>query len=294
MPGLYRCPLYGFLGLFFIYPSLLPALEAVVGPGETWMVSFANYLFAIFGAALFLTLIPAIRRGGDYARDNGTPWKWPWFPWVVFGILALAVGVRSYLLGLSFYPAWRSGSPFMPYFLTPLILALGVLILEAGIRSGRSTLVRGALLAPVLGVLFCLFGKPAGRLPADFLEVYMGILGPPVLLGAVLAFGFYAYAWFRHVKEAEAGLVFALLALSTIGDRTLSPATLAVPRMLPLAAIASPPVLAGDQKPLFLACPGRLDGGCCCGGLRTEGNRLQRVRRGRAGAPGGGGAAGRG
>ena len=36
--------------------------------------------FAPAAGLVFLTLIPAIRRGREYLRDNGSPWPWPFYP----------------------------------------------------------------------------------------------------------------------------------------------------------------------------------------------------------------------
>src|SRR5262249_14735447 len=86
------------------------------------------------------TLLPAVRRGGDYVRDNGSPWPWPLYPWALFGLLALAVPGRAFLLCWSFHlldGTDRDASIFGAYFLLPFGLALAVLLLEAVLSSGR-------------------------------------------------------------------------------------------------------------------------------------------------------------
>ena len=59
--------------------------------------------FAPAAGLVFLTLIPAIRRGRDYLLDNGSPWPWPFYPWSVFVFLAVAVCGRAFLLCFSYH-----------------------------------------------------------------------------------------------------------------------------------------------------------------------------------------------
>lgn len=237
LPDLYRLPFYGFLGLFFVYPFLIPVVEWAAGPSNTSAVSWVIYLFPGVAGILFLSLIPAIRRGSSYVRDNGTPWSWPWFPWTIFGVLALAVGLRSYMLGMSFFPFKMAGCPFMPFFLTPLVMALGLLVLEAGVCSDSTKLRVTGLVVPVVGMLLSVVGEPAGEMPVD-LQTYMSVAGPPFLLAAVMACAYYAYAWIREVPGAEAGLYVVLVALSVTSGTTLNPLTMEAPRLTPLLGIA--------------------------------------------------------
>jgi len=82
-------------------------------------LTWGLFLFPVFTGGAFLSLIPAIRRGKDYVADNGTPWQWPWFPWTLFGLLAAAACVRSYLL---------------PYLLAVLAASLLVSVIVAAYR----------------------------------------------------------------------------------------------------------------------------------------------------------------
>ena len=54
--------------------------------------------FSAGAGLVFLTLLPAVRRGSDYVRANGSPWSWPLYPWALFSILAFAVPGRAFLL----------------------------------------------------------------------------------------------------------------------------------------------------------------------------------------------------
>src|SRR4051794_32663857 len=88
LPAGFRVPYYLLLGLFFLYPiALSPFLRNPDGAGLQW----ALFGFSPLAGLLSLSLLPAIRRGPGYVRDNGSPWTWPLYPWVLFGLLGLAV-----------------------------------------------------------------------------------------------------------------------------------------------------------------------------------------------------------
>ncbi|HEY2252827.1 MAG TPA: hypothetical protein VGH74_17265, partial [Planctomycetaceae bacterium] len=123
LPVLYRVPYHLFLILLFLYP-----LAIVTGLGsDTGTAVWRIYLFSPATAALLVTLVPAIRRGPQYVTDTGTPWRWPWFPWSLFGFLTICAGLRAYALTLSFDTvlmqrldeAMRLESAFGLYFLVP-------------------------------------------------------------------------------------------------------------------------------------------------------------------------------
>jgi competence protein ComGC len=196
------------------------------------------YLFPLASGAVSLLLVPAIRRGAAYAEGNGTPWGWPWFPWILFGVLAACAGVRSYWLTLSFYPAEGMLSPFGAYFLVPMVLALAVLLLEAGLVTKRGWLrVAGvALPAPALAMIFP--GGGGGEVREQFVRLIAWTATSPALLGATLVLVFYVYAWLRRQRLAEAGVVIALAVVSVVGDETTGLHSLVSPRLLPLAALA--------------------------------------------------------
>ena len=91
LPVRFRAPYYLILSLFFLYPlALRPFLADPHGEALLWGL----FGFSPIAGLLFLTLLPAIHRGPDYVRDNGSPWRWPLYPWVLFGVLALAVPAR--------------------------------------------------------------------------------------------------------------------------------------------------------------------------------------------------------
>lgn len=73
MPAAFRGPYHLALGLFFLYPAALtPLLDRPRGEALAW----ALFGFTPAASLVALTLIPAARRGRDYVRDNGSPWRW--------------------------------------------------------------------------------------------------------------------------------------------------------------------------------------------------------------------------
>src|SRR5207237_4109870 len=112
--------------------------------------------FSSVAGLVFLTLLPAARRGPGYAADNGSPWRWPLYPWVLFGLLGLAVPARAFLLCWSMHLLEGSDIDrliFGPYFVVPFGLAAAVLLLEIGLASARAMVIRVALAAPVVLVV---------------------------------------------------------------------------------------------------------------------------------------------
>ena len=174
---------------------------------------------------LSLSLIPAIRKGSAYLSENGTPWKWPLYPWTVFGFLAVAVVGRSYYLSISFDEASGSlaamYSAFGLYHLIPLALGVLLVVLEIGIvernESIRKNVLILAALTPVLAIPFRLYDPTYTQFHAEFSRtlaapLFLSVLGPSCL--------FFVYAWLRGVREAEAGIVVMLLLSSVVGPGT--------------------------------------------------------------------------
>ncbi len=233
---LFRMAYYAVLALFFGYPVFLRCLLPLTDE-ETVLMGIAA--FPLVAAAAFLTLLPAARRASAYTRDNGTPWRWPWFPWVPFVILWLGAGVRSYYLTLSFHGVAGMDSIFGAYFLVPLVFAAAVVMLETGIASRRRWLQPVALALPLLSIAMAFPGAAKQPGPyAEFMQVFLVAFGSPALITALGAVAFYIYAGVRRCQFAIAGLVLALAALSVIGGATVDLSTLRPPRWSPLVLAA--------------------------------------------------------
>ena len=240
LPACFRVPYYLILSLFFLYPLALRRL-ADEPHGEA--VLWGLFGFATAAGLVFLTLLPAARRGADAVRDNGSPWDWPLYPWVLFGLLACAVPARAFLLCWSMHLLGAYGGldrlVIGPYFLVPFGLALTVLLLEIGLASGRRGVVWAALAAPAGLVVLAGVGHRAEPLYQDFLSLFATRLGgSPLFLTRLATVGFYVYAALRRVPLAVEALTAALASLAFVGPETVRLTDHAVPQPLPLLAAA--------------------------------------------------------
>lgn len=234
LPVRFRLPLHGMLALIFLYPLWL-----VPAPNEqsTLNISWRVYLFSPAAALAILSLLPAVRRGAEYVRDNGSPWAWPSFPWAIFGLLVAGLGLRGYVLSLSFDPVVSLGlaeamqlkTAFGAYFLVPILMAVAVVLLELGIVARSERAQRIALGIP-FGCVLLSFPLGESSVPyTEFLENYMRVFASPVLMSAIAAAAFFAVAFVRRVRCAEAALVASGLVAAVVGPGTVGIGTLTPP-----------------------------------------------------------------
>lgn len=223
LPALFRVPYYLILALFFLYPiALAPRLRDPASPTLQWML----FGFSAVAGLLFLTLLPAVRRGARYLAHNGSPWPFPLYPWTLFGLLAAAVCGRAFYLCISFHFVGLVDRPdriFAPYFLVPFLMALGLLLLEGGIVARRERTQRAAMLLmgglPVLATL----GYRHDPVFQGFLNLFVTTLGGTPLFLSLTAVTFvYAYAALRRVPLATTGLTCGLLALAVVRPMTFN------------------------------------------------------------------------
>jgi hypothetical protein len=208
LPALYRGPYYFLLALFFGYP-LWVSPEVTELPAQ--ILRWRILLFPAAAAIPFLALIPAIHRGAEYTRPNGTPWSWPWVPWPMFAFLALAVCARSYVLSISFDPLAGMNSTFGLYCLVPFLLAGLIVLLELAIVH-RSAALRRLVMAGGFGLLWLAKGTGDGNpVSRELLDTLMAHAGSPLFLTMCGLIGFYAYAWMRGVKFGEWGCLAMLM-----------------------------------------------------------------------------------
>lgn len=225
-----QIPFVLFLALFYATPWWCsPELHPMFPATLDWNV----FLFPQVAAALCLTLLPAVRRGQDYVKNNGTPWAWPWFPWVAFGVIGAAVIFRSYALSLTFSQTgmiWvsvdsREGivldTMWRPYFVAPFFLAILVLAFEAGLVSGQQRLVRRVQQATFLLVPMTMsWDTSAGA--RDFLTRVTETIGSPVWLALWMLIVFHAWGFARKIPRSEVCLIATGLLFSWISPTTVS------------------------------------------------------------------------
>ncbi len=214
---LFRVPFHLLLALLYFYPLLLePRLQTPHDPVLAWQL----FGFSSVAAIVFLGLLPAVRRGPAYVADNGSPWRWPWFPWVLLGTLGFCVSLRAYYLCVSLHFVGAANSIFAPYFLVPLGLAAIVLLLEAGlvVRSGR--VVNVALSLPIVLLLMATVGRASDPVFQNFLAQFQQAFGgTPLVVTLWLVAGFYALAAVRSVAAAQYPLIATLVVVALVPAR---------------------------------------------------------------------------
>jgi hypothetical protein len=242
LPGWFRAAYYLALALFFLYPvALVPLLDRPRSEALQW----ALFGFSPLAGLVALTLLPAIRRGRAYVQGNGSPWRWPLYPWSLFVFLGFGAASRSFLLCWSMQHVERiepEPTIFGPYFLVPLLLAVAVLLLELGLVERSRAALRLALALPLGLVVLAMLGDRADDLYQGFLSLFVARLGgTPLYLTLLAAAGFYAYAWLRRVPGATGGVTCALAVLAVVAPTTrdLHGLELAAPQPWPLLAIAA-------------------------------------------------------
>jgi hypothetical protein len=236
LPALFRGPYYLILALFFLYPV---AISPLFSQPYSARLHWGLFGFSVAAGLAFLTLLPAVRRGAEYVRDGGCPWRWPLYPWVLFGVLALGVCGRAYYLPVSFLFVRGTTTIFAPYFFVPLLLALDVLLLEMGIVAWRRGMIWAALAAPA-GIL--LLAVTPGAATADdlgFLSRFSTTLGgSPLFLTLAAAAAIYLAAAFRRVAGAADALCVAAALAAVCGPATYGPETTAIWSAAPLVLVA--------------------------------------------------------
>jgi hypothetical protein len=243
----YRIPYHLMLALFYVAPWFYsPGLHPQLEDSLDWLL----LLFPVVAAILLLSLLPAVRGGPRYVAANGTPWPWPWFPGTAFGVIAAAVGLRSYALTMTFGlngPIWKrlpDGRAIVfdtiwgPYFLVPLVAAILILLFEVGLVAGNRRIVHRVMrAAPLLLLLSLPWGE--GTVFAGFLQTVVATAGSPLWLTTWILIAFYGWAWFRSVPEAGRSVLAAVAILTIVGSRTTGFNTFVAPQPWPLLIIGA-------------------------------------------------------
>ncbi len=219
---LFFAPYYLVLTLFFVYPvAIVPLLDQPLSESLSW----ALFGFSPAAGLVFLTLLPAIRRGRAYVQNNGSPWRWAWYPWTLFGVLGFAVVARSALLAWSMHhipSAETEPYIFGLYFLVPFGLAIATLLLEIALVERRRGVLLIALFLPAGLVFLTVVGHRADPMYQWFLGRFSDRLGAtPVYLSLLASAGFYGYAALRRAPAALDALTAALGALAFVSPHSL-------------------------------------------------------------------------
>jgi hypothetical protein len=234
LPGWYRAAYHAILALVFLYPiALVPLLHEPDSPQLQW----ALFAFSPLAAITLLLLVPAARGGVAYVAKNGSPWRWPLYPWSLFVIMAGGLAVRSYSLCMSFHYVNGSRTIFAPYFLVPIGLAVSLIWLEIGIARRRQGVMLAASLVPFALAYLATTGYRYEPVYLTFLSEFRHTLvGTPLYVSGLAVVLFQMYAVLRRVPAAWDILGVSLACLSVIGPDSRDLDTLVWMRPVPLAA----------------------------------------------------------
>lgn len=201
---LYRSPLYAMLALSYFFPYIFTMKE------NYWPTLDDRFIILLFPFAVslsILSLIPSIRQTKRYASKNGTPWRWPLYPYSIFVLLIVGLIGRTVLLTLSFDASIASGM-LGTWMFVPILFALLWIIFEVGAAE------------EIQGIqIFALGTLPASLLLAtawpafsntDFYDLIQREIGSPVWLTLLVLIAIYSIAWFDNVKTSGHFLIFAI------------------------------------------------------------------------------------
>ena len=251
LPALYRLPYYFVLGLFFLYPL---AMSPVLHRPPSATLYWALFGFSTVAGAAFLTLLPGLRHGADYVRDNGSPWGWPLYPWSLFVMLAVCVCLRAYSLCVSFHAILGTESIFGPYFLAPFLIAINVLLFEACRVSHSDRMRRAALVTPMAILGLCAVGHHTDAVYMGFLDRFIqSFHGTPLYMALFAVIALYGYAFLRRIAAAGDGVTLALARASFIAPLTLDVESMYLYSAWPLVAAGLLQLAAGMVRGQSLA-----------------------------------------
>ncbi len=239
---LYRIPYQLILAAFFIAPWFCSSQQNLwTSEQQEWNL----LLFPFISALIFLTLYPAVRKGSGYIKNSGTPWNWPWFPWITFGIFAALISFRSYLLCMAFGPdgpVWKVhksrvaidfDSIWGVYFLIPICLVFLFLVLEYAYQTKNNKLANKTLYyLPLL--LLMSFTPGFGEVSRRFYQSVVHEYASPVWVTTCVIILFCSWASFRKISKASIGLIASLVLLSVVSPETVNFKTFRQPEAWPL------------------------------------------------------------
>jgi len=256
LPMLYRIPYHLLLGLFYLYPLWLASADPLVSnslDSNSQSGEFDLRLrllgFPLLAGTLLLTLWPAIRRGPWYVRSNGTPWGWPLYPGVLFGVLAFGACARAHCLTISFDLVPGTSGVFDWYFLVPVLFSCAVLLLEAGVASRSHVACSVALVSPIVLAMFAVRNGDLTPVAEQFRSELTAAYGSPLFWTTLAAVAFFGVAALRQISGGLAMLVATSAVYVVVGPGTEDLSTLAAPSALALTPLLGIAAWRGWRQP---------------------------------------------
>lgn len=205
LPSWYRLSFYGLMLVFFASPLVL---GRAVAERQTQLSNWGPMLFSVAVAVAIGLLAPAIRRGGEAVRDNGSPWRYPLYPLSLFAVLVVLAGIRAHAIWISF-GFIGAAVRFEFLLLAPILLAvLGLMIESPYQRSAAMALAPLLMLGAV---------TPGGTSHLPMIGDVRDAFGSAGTFCGFAIAAFYTYAWIRRTAAAPVGLVATMLGLGCFG-----------------------------------------------------------------------------
>ena len=208
LPVSFRVPVYLMHALFFLWGLIFvtngtPNLLGTLSP------SWRLYMFGWAFAVAMLMCLPIIWRGRNVFRNNGTPWKWPLFPWSILVVLVVAACVRMFMLSLQFIPAFGWRNSLAGHFFMPIFFAAYVLVVE--MTASFFPRIKHAYLLGAIPVLMLALPWRASEMSTLFLGEVSSTIGNPLWLALMMIVTFGVALWIRGHREVEFGTQLFLL-----------------------------------------------------------------------------------
>jgi len=235
LPMRYRIPFYLQLAVLFAFPAWLGRLSF---DGKDPQMGLGVLLFPIAAGASLLTLLPAAHGSPQQDRNNGTPWSWPWYPWSIFALIAIAFGFRAWMLSISFSSAIYADPGFQAYFLCPILIASLFVLFEIGLRVDSKRVQLGSLVAMLFVVGLAFPGKHLNAAQHKLMFVLEQTLASPPILIATAVAAIAIFAMLRKAYGSEGVVVVAIAFASCLDVETRSISSLGLPHPTVLLALA--------------------------------------------------------
>lgn len=204
-----RGPLYSILGISFFFPLLFVVRETHFAETDARIVILA---FPFLCAACLLTLLPSVAKGRGEVAENGTPWKWPFYPYSAFVLLAVGLCFRIAMVTWSFD---HSGSFGMlgSWLYVPILFAAAWILFEFGVAEESTALRKFGLALLPIGIPLAMDWSIDN--PENFYHVITANVASPVWLTMVGLIALVVVVRVRGFGEANpyvgAALILAAL-----------------------------------------------------------------------------------
>ena len=233
------------LGLFFLYPWAISPLSS----HPTWpSLYWALFGFSAVAGAVFLTLLPAVRRGAAYVSDNGSPWRWPMYPWVLFGMLGLCVCMRA-IICACVSSRRRQGE----HLRTVLPDSVPDRSERSADRSRRAFSWhfrgRAAVVLPGLLLLLSMAGHRTDAIYGSFMNRFVDTMhATPLYMTLLAGIGLYGYSLARGLPGAGNALAGAGALLAFVTQFSMDLDSVGYQRAWPLIAVGAVQVAIGCER----------------------------------------------